>query len=92
MVIPIILWLILYRLLHYNQIVNDSMSAAHLNGTFDLKYSQSTYNVIHCHNPRYITSIEQELSHIFYLADQEKEIHRCKYCKEKYTGHSWKKL
>ena len=40
-------------------------------------------NVIHCHNPRCITSIEQELPHIFFLADPE--IYRCKYCEEKYT-------
>ncbi len=43
-------------------------------------------NVIHCHNPRCITSIEQGLPHIFYLADEEKEIYRCKYCDEKYRG------
>lgn len=43
-------------------------------------------NVIRCHNPRCITSIEQELPHVFYLADPEKEIYRCKYCEEKYTG------
>ena len=42
-------------------------------------------NVIRCHNPRCITSIEQELPHIFYLADPEKEVYRCKYCEEKYT-------
>ncbi|SDB42725.1 MULTISPECIES: aspartate carbamoyltransferase regulatory subunit [unclassified Butyrivibrio] len=42
-------------------------------------------NVIKCHNPRCISSIEQELPHIFYLADEEKEIYRCKYCDEKYT-------
>lgn len=41
-------------------------------------------NVIKCHNPRCITSIEQELPHIFVLADEEKEIYRCKYCEEKY--------
>lgn len=42
-------------------------------------------DVIKCHNPRCITSIEQELPHIFYLADPEKEVYRCKYCEEKYT-------
>ena len=40
-------------------------------------------NVIKCRNPRCITSIEQELPHIFVLADEEKEIYRCKYCEEK---------
>ena len=41
-------------------------------------------NVIKCHNPRCISSIEQELPQIFYLADEEKEIYRCQYCDEKY--------
>ena len=39
-------------------------------------------NVIRCHNPRCITSIEQELPHIIYLSDAEKEIYRCTYCEE----------
>ena len=42
-------------------------------------------NVIKCHNPRCITSIEQGLPHIFVLADERNEIYRCKYCEEKYT-------
>ena len=41
-------------------------------------------NVIKCRNPRCITSIEQELDHIFVLTDPEKEVYRCKYCEEKY--------
>ncbi len=41
--------------------------------------------VIRCHNPRCISSIEQELPQIFYLADEEKEIYRCRYCDEKYS-------
>lgn len=41
-------------------------------------------NVIRCKNPRCITSIEQELTQIFVLTDEEKEIYRCKYCEEKY--------
>ena len=40
-------------------------------------------NVIKCKNPRCITSIEQELPHIFFLADEQKEVYRCKYCEEK---------
>lgn len=39
--------------------------------------------VMKCKNPRCITSIEQELPHIFYLADEKKEIYRCRYCDEK---------
>ena len=41
-------------------------------------------NVIRCKNPRCITSIEQELDHVFILTDPEKEEYRCKYCEEKY--------
>jgi aspartate carbamoyltransferase regulatory subunit len=43
-------------------------------------------NVIRCKNPRCITSIEQELPHIFYLADEKTETYRCQYCDEKYEG------
>lgn len=42
-------------------------------------------NIIQCKNPRCITSIEQELPHIFYLADEQTETYRCMYCEEKYT-------
>ena len=49
-----------------------------------LKLPKKITNVIQCKNPRCITSIEQELPHIFYLADPEKEIYRCMYCDEKY--------
>ena len=41
-------------------------------------------NVIKCKNPRCITSVEQELDHVFILADPEKEVYRCQYCEEKY--------
>ena len=41
-------------------------------------------NVIRCKNPRCITSIEQELDHVFVLTDPEKQVYRCKYCEEKY--------
>ena len=43
-------------------------------------------NVIRCKNPRCITSIEQELPHIFYLADEKTETYRCQYCEEKYSA------
>ena len=37
-------------------------------------------NVIKCKNPRCITSCEQELPHVFRLADREKREYRCIYC------------
>ena len=51
-----------------------------------LELPKEIKNVIHCKNPRCITSIEQGLPHIFVLADEEREIYRCKYCEEKYRG------
>ncbi|MDO4344710.1 MAG: aspartate carbamoyltransferase regulatory subunit [Eubacteriales bacterium] len=52
----------------------------------DLTLPKQIVNVIKCKNPRCITSIEQELDHIFVLTDPEKEVYRCKYCEEKYRG------
>ena len=37
-------------------------------------------NVIKCKNPRCITSVEQELKHVFVLTDKENQVYRCKYC------------
>ncbi len=48
-----------------------------------LELPKEITNVIKCKNPRCITSIEQELEHVFVLTDPEKEVYRCKYCEEK---------
>ena len=40
-------------------------------------------NVIRCRNPRCITSVEQELPHVFMLTDSEQGIYRCLYCETK---------
>ena len=40
-------------------------------------------NVIKCKNPRCITSVEQELDHVFKLTDKEQNIDRCVYCETK---------
>lgn len=40
-------------------------------------------DVIRCRNPRCITSIEQELPHIFRLTDSEAGTYRCIYCDTK---------
>ena len=49
----------------------------------ELQLPKELKNIIRCKNPRCITSVEQELPHIFVLADEKKEIYRCKYCEEK---------
>lgn len=51
----------------------------------ELKLPSEIMNVIRCHNPRCITSIEQGLDHVFVLTDPENEVYRCKYCEEKYN-------
>ena len=40
-------------------------------------------NVIKCKNPRCITSVEQEIDHIFKLTDRENKVYRCVYCEMK---------
>ncbi len=50
-----------------------------------LELPKQITGVIKCHNPRCISSIEQELPQIFYLADEKNEIYRCRYCDEKYS-------
>ncbi len=40
-------------------------------------------NVIKCKNPRCITTVEQELPHIFTLGDKENRVYRCLYCESR---------
>lgn len=58
----------------------------------ELKLPKQVKNVIKCKNPRCVTSIEQELDQIFILADEEKEVYRCKYCEEKYTNQNRRQI
>lgn len=44
---------------------------------------ETLVNVIKCKNPRCITSCEQELDHIFKLADKSNKEYRCLYCETK---------
>lgn len=41
-------------------------------------------NEMKCKNPSCITTVEQELDHVFVLTDEEKNIYRCKYCEHIY--------
>ena len=43
-------------------------------------------NVAKCKNPRCITSIEQELPHIFRLSEEgDRRVYRCIYCEQEYN-------
>ena len=48
-----------------------------------LKLPERITNVIHCKNPRCITSVEQELPQVFTLTDPETRTYRCLYCETK---------
>ena len=49
-----------------------------------VKLAKKIATAIRCQNPRCITSMEQDLPHVFKLADEEKKVYRCLYCEEKY--------
>ena len=48
-----------------------------------LQLPEKLTGVIQCKNPRCITTIEQELTHIFKLTDHKKGVYRCIYCEAK---------
>ena len=52
----------------------------------NLTLPEKVTNVIRCKDPRCITSIEQELPHVFKLTDPEKKVYRCIYCEEKFSS------
>ena len=45
-----------------------------------LELPQQIVNVIQCKNPRCITSVEQELDHVFRLVEPKTRTYRCIYC------------
>ena len=47
-----------------------------------LKLPDKVRNVIHCKNPRCITTTEKYVPHIFILEDAEQRTYRCEYCDE----------
>lgn len=50
------------------------------NSTINKNAKKEIINKIKCKNPNCITTIEQEIDHVFVLTDEEKNIYRCKYC------------
>ena len=45
-----------------------------------LTIPERVINVLRCKNPRCITQTEQEIQHVFVLANREKITYRCLYC------------
>lgn len=50
---------------------------------FHLQLPEKLTNIIQCKNPRCITSVEQEIPHIFKLTNRETGEYRCIYCESK---------
>lgn len=50
----------------------------------NLKLPDQVTGIIKCRNPRCITSIEQELPHVFRLTDRSKAVYRCIYCEQQF--------
>ncbi len=48
-----------------------------------LELPEKITNIVKCKNPRCITSVEQEIEHIFRLTDRENKVYRCIYCEMK---------
>ncbi len=48
-----------------------------------IEMPETLTNVIFCKNPRCITSVEQELDHVFKLTDRVNKVYRCLYCETK---------
>lgn len=59
-------------------IENGSLKSKH-----KVELPEMIKNIAKCKNPRCITSIEQEIDHVFKLVDKEKQTYRCIYCESK---------
>ena len=45
-----------------------------------LEVPEKVINIIHCKNPRCVTSVEHYFDHEFHLVDKKKRSYRCAYC------------
>lgn len=48
-----------------------------------LQLPKKIINIEKCKNPRCITSVEDDLDQVFYLANEEEHIYRCMYCESR---------
>ena len=49
----------------------------------EIREEDCVRNTVRCNNPRCITSVEQELDHVFRPVVPEKGLYRCIYCERK---------
>lgn len=50
----------------------------------EVRMLDNNKNIMKCKNPRCVTSIERNISHIFHLADEKSGEYRCEYCDQIY--------
>lgn len=51
-----------------------------------VKLPEELVDIITCHNPRCITSVEQSITQKFKLVDPDKKEYHCVYCDSEYDG------
>ena len=59
-------------------IENGSVKSKH-----KVELPEKIVNIAKCKNPRCITSVEQEIDHVFKLTAREHQVYRCIYCESK---------
>jgi len=62
----------------------------HITSKLKLSLPDKLVNIIKCKNPRCITSVEHEITHIFKLCDKEKKVYRCIYCEQEHGKRNLK--
>lgn len=50
-----------------------------------LQLPDKVEGALKCKNPRCVTSIESNITHVFLLVDESKGLYRCQYCDEVYS-------
>lgn len=58
----------------------------HVTRKITLTLPEQVENVIHCRNPRCITSTEAGIPHVFQLVDRKRAEYACAYCDELYRA------
>ena len=66
-----------------NIIENDKIARK-----INLQLPEEVTNIVKCKNPRCISSIEQEIPHIFKLTNKNEKTYRCVYCDTAFDGKS----
>lgn len=56
-----------------------------INQKIKLKLPERVEDVLKCKNPRCVTSIERNITHVFLILDEEQGLYKCQYCDEVYS-------